>query len=300
MSHQIYGYHPVKTALDLAPYQIKKLYLLESRQDKRIQEILTLAQTLKIPVEFLSHHALDKKLSDIPIANEVFSVGTNRPEYFDFSARRQGVSNRSVHELHDCCERRHQQSRKSKDEGYKLHQGVAADVTEIKMQDETFLKKLLSKKNHSILLLILDGIQDPQNLGACLRSANALGAQAVIITKHHSAKLNETVQKVSCGALWVTPLIQVNNLVQTLACLKKEGLWLVGTDMHAEKTIAEIDLKGNIALILGYEGEGLRHLTKQTCDFLARIPMQGTVESLNVSASAAICLYEAMRQRKNN
>jgi len=245
MAHHLYGYHSVKTALILAPYQVKKLYLLESRQDKRIQEILELAEELNIPMELLPRKTLDKKLPDV------------------------------------------------------THQGIIADVVETKMQTQDFLKKLSPKVDGHALFLILDGIQDPQNLGACLRSANGLGAHAVIIPKHHSTKLTETVQKVSCGASWVTPLIQVNNLAQILTWLKKEGVWLVGADIETDTPIGDIDLKGNIALILGNESEGLRHLTKQKCDFLAHIPMSGTVQSLNVSAATAICLYEALRQRTN-
>lgn len=147
------------------------------------------------------------------------------------------------------------------------------------------------------LLLILDEVTDPHNLGACLRSANAAGALAIITPKHHSASVTDTVVRVSCGAAAVTPVVQVTNLARAMKKFQELGLWLVGTDDTATRTIHETDLRGAIGLVMGAEGSGMRRLTREGCDFLAKIPMMGSVPCLNVSVAAGVCLFEAVRQR---
>jgi 23S rRNA (guanosine2251-2'-O)-methyltransferase len=147
------------------------------------------------------------------------------------------------------------------------------------------------------LLLILDEVTDPHNLGACLRSANAAGALAVVTPRHHSASVTETVQRVSCGAASVTPVVQVTNLARAMKKFQELGLWLVGTDDSATRSLHETDLRGPLGLVLGAEGSGMRRLTREGCDFLVRIPMLGTVPCLNVSVAAGVCLFEAVRQR---
>ena len=147
------------------------------------------------------------------------------------------------------------------------------------------------------LLLILDEVTDPHNLGACLRSANAAGALAIVTPRHHTAGVTETVIRVSCGAAATTPVVQVTNLARSMKKLQELGMWLVGTDDTAPKTIHEIDLRGSIGLVMGAEGSGMRRLTREGCDFLARIPMNGTVPCLNVSVASGVCLFEAVRQR---
>ncbi len=154
-----------------------------------------------------------------------------------------------------------------------------------------------SKKKQAPLVLVLDGVQDPHNLGACLRTANACGALAVVIPKDRAVQLNATVRKVAAGAAETTPLAVVTNLARTLRLLKDAGLWIVGADAEAPKLAHEADLAGPIAMVMGAEGSGLRQLTRETCDFLVRLPQQGEVESLNVSVATGMLLYESLRQR---
>ena len=153
------------------------------------------------------------------------------------------------------------------------------------------------KAGDEALILILDQVQDPHNLGACLRTADGAGCRAVIAPKDQSAPLNETVRRVACGAAETTPYIQVTNLSRTIQLLKDEGFWLVGTSDNANQSLYEIDLKGKIGIVMGAEGKGLRRLTEEKCDFLVKLPMMGSVECLNVSVATGVCLYEAIRQR---
>jgi 23S rRNA (guanosine2251-2'-O)-methyltransferase len=147
----------------------------------------------------------------------------------------------------------------------------------------------------------LDGVQDPHNLGACLRTANAAGVDAVIVPKDRACGLTPVVYKVASGAAEATPFIQVTNLARTLRQIKDLGVWIYGADETAEQTIFQADLKGPCAIVLGAEGEGLRRLTREHCDFLVKIPMSGSVQNLNVSVATGICLFETVRQRyKNN
>lgn len=179
------------------------------------------------------------------------------------------------------------------------HQGFAAQVSEIQYVEQD-LKLLLDASDQPPLFLILDGVQDPHNLGACLRSANAFGVTALICPKDRAASVTPVVRKVACGAAMATPVVSVTNIARVLRWLKEEGVWLVGTSDHARSTISELDLRGPIALIMGGEEKGMRRLTEEHCDFLALIPIGGVVSSLNVSVAAGVCLYEVSRQRGFN
>ena len=177
------------------------------------------------------------------------------------------------------------------------HQGVAADITPLPPWSEDELLVALQKAS-APLLLALDGVQDPHNLGACLRSADACGALAVIVPRDRAAQVTPTVRKVAVGAAETTPVVAVTNLVRTLRLLKQAGLWVIGADAAGDRSAHQADLLGPVVLVLGAEGTGLRHLTRQTCDFLVRLPQLGAVESLNVSVAAGMLLYEAVRQRQ--
>lgn len=181
--------------------------------------------------------------------------------------------------------------------GEVAHQGVAADITPLPPWSEDELLAALEGAK-APLLLGLDGVQDPHNLGACLRSADACGALAVIVPRDRAAQLTPTARKVAVGAAETTPVVSVTNLARTLRLLKQAGLWVIGADAAAEKRADEVDLTGPVVITLGAEGTGLRHLTRQNCDFLVRLPQLGAVESLNVSVAAGMLLYEALRQRR--
>lgn len=177
------------------------------------------------------------------------------------------------------------------------HQGVIVWVTGAATRPAQDLDSLLAGLDHPPLLLILDGVTDPHNLGACLRSADAAGADAVIAPKDKAVGLTPVAVKVASGAAESMPFIQVTNLARALEKLKAAGVWLVGTAEDAPAGLYDTDLSGPLGLVLGGEGSGLRRLTREHCDLLVSIPMRGQVESLNVSVAAGICLYEALRQR---
>jgi 23S rRNA (guanosine2251-2'-O)-methyltransferase len=179
--------------------------------------------------------------------------------------------------------------------GNARHQGVAARVNA--GQKVHHLDDVLDTLTEPALLLVLDGVKDPHNLGACLRSADAFGVHAVIAPKDRAVGLNATVEKVACGAAETVPYITVTNLARTLRELRERDIWVVGADGEANTGLHDFRHGGALAWVLGAEGEGLRRLTKETCDELVRIPMLGSVESLNVSVSTGICLYETRRQR---
>ncbi len=157
---------------------------------------------------------------------------------------------------------------------------------------------LLESLKEPPFLLILDEINDPHNLGACLRSADAAGVHAVIVPKDRSVSLTETVRRVACGAAEKVPFVQATNLARVMDKLREAGIWIVGTADEARDSLYKTSLAGPLALVMGSEGKGLRRLTREKCDFLVKIPMFGSVESLNVSVAAGICLFEALRQRK--
>ena len=186
------------------------------------------------------------------------------------------------------------------------HQGVAArvqEITQVHSLDELLENleasnaALPAEERNQPLILVLDGVTDPHNLGACLRVADGAGVHAVIAPKDHAAGINATVAKVASGAAETVPYFMVTNLARTLNELKERNIWVIGTSDQANQTLYQADLKGPVALVLGAEGDGMRALTAKTCDQLVSIPMCGAVESLNVSVASGVCLYEAVRQR---
>ncbi|MGL5250911.1 MAG: 23S rRNA (guanosine(2251)-2'-O)-methyltransferase RlmB [Enterovibrio sp.] len=178
-----------------------------------------------------------------------------------------------------------------------VHQGLVARVKAGRQYNENDLDALL-QENAAPLLLILDGVTDPHNLGACLRNADAAGVTAVIVPKDRSATLNATARKVAVGAAETVPLVRVTNLARTMRHLQQQGVWIVGTAGDAPNDIYQTKLTGALAIVMGAEGEGMRRLTRETCDVLTKIPMVGTVSSLNISVAAGVCLFEALRQRQ--
>lgn len=178
------------------------------------------------------------------------------------------------------------------------HQGVLAYCTPVATGSESDLAALLEQLDSPAFLLILDGVTDPHNLGACLRTADASGVHAVIAPKDKSATLNATAVKVACGAAETVPFIQVTNLARTMKELQQKGIWITGTTGDTDVELYQADLTGPMALVMGAEGQGMRRLTTENCDALIRIPMAGSVSSLNVSVATGVCLYEAVRQRQ--
>ncbi len=176
------------------------------------------------------------------------------------------------------------------------HQGIIARVKAAKQLNENDIDAILAQ-HETPLLLVLDGVTDPHNLGACLRNADAAGVAAIIVPKDRSAPMNATVSKVACGAAEVVPLIRVTNLARTMRTLQEQGIWFVGTAGEATHDIYQAKLTGPLAIVMGAEGDGMRRLTRETCDDLIKIPMAGSVSSLNVSVASGICLFEAVRQR---
>lgn len=246
MSENIFGLHAVEAALSNHPGQVAEVWVDSQRQDKRMQQIIGLAQRSNVMLHICRRDEVE--------------------------AQAPGAK----------------------------HQGVVARVQQAKGMEEGELLALLDGLDVPPFLLILDGVTDPHNLGACLRSADAAGVQAVIAPKDRAAPLTATAMKVASGAAATVPYVQVVNLARTLRSLQERGIWLVGLDGYADQGLFELDLKGPLALVMGAEGQGLRRLTKEHCDFLANIPMVGTVESLNVSVATGICLFEALRQRTIN
>ncbi|MCS3406062.1 23S rRNA (guanosine(2251)-2'-O)-methyltransferase RlmB [Serratia sp. AKBS12] len=177
-----------------------------------------------------------------------------------------------------------------------VHQGIVARVREGRQYQENDLPGLLEGID-TPFLLVLDGVTDPHNLGACLRSADAAGVHTVIVPRDRSAQLNATAKKVACGAAENVPLIRVTNLARTLRLLQELNVWVVGTAGEADHTLYQSKMTGPMALVMGAEGEGMRRLTREHCDELISIPMAGSVSSLNVSVATGICLFEAVRQR---
>jgi 23S rRNA (guanosine2251-2'-O)-methyltransferase len=186
------------------------------------------------------------------------------------------------------------------------HQGAVAEMHDSagaaahaasNLWGEAELLQAVEDKDGALLILVLDGVTDPHNLGACLRSADAAGVDAVVVPKDNSADLTPVVHKVACGAAEVVPFVRVTNISRTLQALQARGVWLYGTDGEAEKSLYDSDLTTSLALVMGAEGKGMRRLTREQCDFLIHLPMAGSVSSLNVSVAAGIFLFEAVRQR---
>lgn len=206
------------------------------------------------------------------------------------SARANGIAVQFVH-------------RKTLDEksNGEQNQGLLARAKPARVLDEadldTILKRVEASASDTPFLLILDGVTDPHNLGACLRNADAAGVQAVIVPKDNAVGLTPVVRKVAVGAAETVPLIQVTNLARTLKHIQQHGVWVIGTAGEAEQLIYDCKMQGPIALVMGAEGKGMRRLTRETCDELVKLPMAGAVSSLNVSVASGICLFEIVRQR---
>lgn len=233
-------------------------------------------------------HAVEKFLKQSPhlIFNLVFEKGpmNKRQQALQDQAKKLGVN----------C----QFETKSYFNRYEgIHQGVIATVAKQADLSESDLHEIFENASKP-LFLFLDEVQDPHNLGAILRTADATGVDAVIIPKHNSVGINATVRKVACGAVESVKLIVVNNLSRTLKEMQQAGMWMVGLAGETEQTIYQMDFKGAIGLVMGAEGTGLRKLTRENCDYIASIPMLGSVESLNVSVATGVTLYEALRQRQ--
>lgn len=186
------------------------------------------------------------------------------------------------------------------------HQGVVAEtldepqhgeVQQANLWQEADLLRMVDEKAGPLLILVLDGVTDPHNLGACIRSADAAGVDAVVVPRDKSADLTPAARKVACGAAEVVPFARVTNIARTLDALKARNVWVFGAAGEAEKSIYDNDLTGSMALVMGAEGQGLRRLTREHCDFLVKLPMVGSVSSLNVSVATGICLFEVVRQR---
>lgn len=240
---RVFGLHAVRSLLERAPGRVRQLWVLDSRQDDKLRELVGLAEAAHIPVALRARRELDEL------------AGQGR------------------------------------------HQGVLAEVEEPPVLTEAALPDFLAGLAEPPFLLILDGVQDPHNLGACLRSADAAGVHAVIVPRDKSVGLTPVVRKVACGAAETVPLVTVTNLARTLRALREAGIWLYGAAGEAGESLYQTRLTGPLGLILGGEGKGLRRLTREHCDGLFAIPMAGTVESLNVSVATGIALFEARRQR---
>ena len=182
--------------------------------------------------------------------------------------------------------------------GTNKHQGIVAEYYKLKAWTENDLLDLLDGLEEPAFLLVLDGVTDPHNLGACLRTAEGAGVHAVIAPKDNAASITPTVRKVASGAAEIIPFVPVTNLARTLETLKSRGIWLTGTSDKAKQNLYQAELKGPMALVMGAEGAGIRRLTEEACDYLISIPMAGQVSSLNVSVATGVCLYEAVRQRQ--
>ncbi len=242
--HKVYGIHAVESLLQGHPDSIKRLLMLEDRQDQRMGSILKLAQHQNIAVESRSRTELDRLAGGV-------------------------------------------------------HQGIIALCGPLILASEKELELRWQTLRPSPLILVLDGVMDPRNLGACLRSAEGAGVDAVLLPKRHSAPLSSVARKTASGAAESLMLVSVSNLARRLRWLKAQGVWIVGTDAASERSYDEADFSQPTALVLGSEGRGMRALTREHCDLLVSIPMVGSVASLNVSVAAGILLFEAARQRKS-
>lgn len=241
------------------------------------------------PKILFGFHAVTVRLKTAPQSiQEIYVDASRRDQRMrQFTARAQEAGVRLIdsddERLHKLC-------------GTHRHQGVVAKVEPVP-QARSLDDLLDGLGDEPPLLLVLDGVTDPHNLGACLRVADGAGAHAVVAPKDHAVGINATVAKVASGAAETVPYFMVTNLARSLNELKERDIWVIGTSDDAPKTLYEVDLKRPVALVLGAEGAGLRQLTRKTCDELVSLPMRGAVESLNVSVASGVCLYEALRQR---
>jgi len=242
-TESVYGIHAVRNLLQSRPQDVKQLFLQRGRHDKKLDDIIALADAAALPVQWIDRKKLDAKTSG-------------------------------------------------------NHQGVLAEaiVNDAQMQEAELYH--LAEQAETLTLVILDGVTDPHNLGACLRTADAAGVDALVVPKDRSAKLNATVRKVACGAAESVPMVRVTNLARCLHNLKQYGVWLVGTAGESTSNLYDHQFAKKTAVVMGAEGAGLRRLTREACDELVYIPMSGRVSSLNVSVATGICLFERVRQSR--
>jgi 23S rRNA (guanosine2251-2'-O)-methyltransferase len=256
----VYGLHAIGAVIDRAPERLLELWMLEPRDDARARDLRERAIAVGVRVQAAGKDTLHKLVGDVVHQGAVAAVRPLKPW--------------DEHDLMGFLSR---------------------------LKDETAgssaSKNLLSSPAGPPLLLVLDGVTDPHNLGACLRTADAAGVLAVVIPKDRSAAVDGVVRKVAAGAAEFVPVASVTNLARTLDQLKELAIWVVGTDGEAPQTLYQADLRRPLAFVLGAEGAGMRRLTRERCDFTVRIPMAGQVESLNVSVAAGVALFEARRQR---
>ena len=243
---RLFGLHAVKAVLLHQAERVHALWIQDSRHDRRLEQLIALAQTHGIAPQPASRHELDRL------------AGGSR------------------------------------------HQGVVVAVETPHMRSGKALPDFLDRLETPPFLLVLDGVQDPHNLGACLRCADAAGVDAVIVPRDRAVGLTPVVVKVACGAAETMPVFAVANLARALKLLKERGVWIYGGAGQAEHSLYDADLRGSLALVLGGEGQGIRRLTRELCDDLLHIPMDGQVESLNVSVAVGIFLFEARRQRRGS
>ena len=293
-SHSLaFGRRAVAAVLRRQPQIVQRLYLAKGRDDARLQALLKLADSQGIAIERLPGERLQALLD------------SERPGQEQVSNARPGREPRSNERLSK--ERPDSEplskARPGRGPVSARHQGVIAELRagpdgsphDLRWSEARLLEAVRGRAR--ALVLVLDGVTDPHNLGACLRSADAAGATAVVIPKDRAADLTGAVRKVACGAAESVPLVRVTNLARCLDKLQAAGLWLFGAAGEAREDLYAKDLTGPLALLVGSEGGGLRRLTRERCDFLVRLPMAGAVSSLNVSVATGICLFEIARQR---
>ena len=288
-SHRLaFGRRAVAALLRRQPQIVQRLYLAKGRDDARLQALLKLADSQGIAVERLPGARLQALLdserldSERPGNEQVSNAGPGREP---------------------CSNERLSKAPPDRGRVSARHQGVIAELRagpdgsphDLRWSEARLLEAVRGRAR--ALVLVLDGVTDPHNLGACLRSADAAGATAVVIPKDRAADLTGAVRKVACGATESVPLVRVTNLARCLDKLQAAGLWLFGAADEAREDLYAKDLTGPLALLVGSEGGGLRRLTRERCDFLVRLPMAGAVSSLNVSVATGICLFEIARQR---
>jgi 23S rRNA (guanosine2251-2'-O)-methyltransferase len=258
MSERVYGLHTVHAILRHTPERVQRVLLLRGRDDERTRAIEALAHRAGCGVERADPKQLQNAVGEVAHQGAVAEVEPMKPWRED---------------------------------------DLLAALTGSDASAASGARATAASAGKAPLVLALDGVQDPHNLGACLRTADACGVLAVVIPKDRAAQLSPAARKVAAGAAETTPVVSVTNLARTLQLLKDAGLWIVGTDADAAKPAHEADLNGPLCLVMGAEGAGLRDLTRKRCDWLVRLPNLGAVESLNVSVATGMLLYEAVRQR---
>ena len=293
-SHRLaFGRRAVDALLRRQPQIVQRLYLAKGRDDARLQALLKLADSQGIAIERLPGARLQALLDSERPGNE--QVSNARPGREPLSNERLSKERPDSEPL--------SKARPGRGRVSARHQGVIAELRtgpdgsphDLRWSEARLLEAVRGQAR--ALVLVLDGVTDPHNLGACLRSADAAGATAVVIPKDRAADLTGAVRKVACGAAESVPLVRVTNLARCLDKLQAAGLWLFGAADEAREDLYAKDLTGPLALLVGSEGGGLRRLTRERCDFLVRLPMAGAVSSLNVSVATGICLFEIARQR---